>query len=67
MDKCIICNNSLNEKCIARSEEEYLVVIGDCNHNYHKTCLDIWFRRIQKTECPLCKKDFILSDYKEIN
>jgi len=64
--KCVICNNSLEEKCIVQSDDDCIVLNGDCNHDFHKTCLEIWFRRIHEQECPLCKKDFILTSYIEL-
>lgn len=28
----------------------------DCNHSYHKKCIDKWFKN--STFCPLCKKEY---------
>jgi len=31
------------------------IVITDCNHCYHQSCIEEWFKR--KTNCPICRKD----------
>ena len=47
-NECIICldNMSINEK----------IIMIDCGHKYHKTCLLDWFQK--KKICPVC--DFIV-------
>ena len=59
MDKCVICNNNLDKKPEYCNQDKCLVLSGDCEHTFHKDCLDVWFRRIQKSDCPLCRKSFI--------
>jgi len=29
-----------------------------CNHQYHKKCIDKWFHKDSKMQCPLCRKSF---------
>jgi len=44
---CPICMKKYNENDIIR--------ILSCDHEYHKECVDIWFKDY-KTDCPMCRQ-----------
>lgn len=46
--KCIICLNYY-------SPGEYKRNLN-CNHTFHKKCIDKWFKLSYKTSCPICRK-----------
>jgi len=41
--------------CIADYEPDDLLRVLPCGHNFHKDCIDQWFK--QSLLCPFCKKD----------
>ena len=43
--ECVICLNEINK------DEKVL----DCNHVFHKECIEKWMK--EKTECPICRVD----------
>ena len=49
---CTICSDTFE-----RNEHMY---VTPCNHAFHITCLDDWFK--QASVCPICRKDFSQSD-----
>ena len=55
-------NNKLEPKicCICQEAIEYgnNIYLLSCNHCFHQNCLKKWFN--QKSECPYCRKRFIL-------
>lgn len=49
IDKCMICLEHYNLKSYKRTLE--------CNHCFHKKCIDKWILDF-KPSCPLCLKDY---------
>jgi len=41
--------------CLEEFKSDDVVYKLECNHNYHKSCLDTWF--VRKNSCPMCKKN----------
>ena len=56
-DICPICLDAFTGKCE--------VVLLECNHGYHKTCILNWIKVHIDTYCPLCKTS-IHSEYMTI-
>jgi hypothetical protein len=54
LDTCPICIN-----LIGKSQEPY---ITNCNHRFHKTCMDMHLKRSNR--CPCCRKIVISSNKK---
>lgn len=50
MDKCAICQDSLN------SQREMYRKLPKCNHHFHCHCIDNWFFS-GHTICPICRTD----------
>ena len=44
--QCSICLGEYTEK-------ELLRIIPTCQHNFHRTCLDLWLQK--QTTCPICR------------
>ena len=40
----------------------------NCNHTFHKKCIDKWFKNTDNYSCPICRKhhNYLLSDLKII-
>ena len=55
-------NNKIEPKicCICQETIEYghNIYLLSCNHCFHQNCLKKWFN--QKSECPYCRKRFII-------
>ena len=55
-DECPICYDEMNESNTIKT---------DCNHKYHKDCLNAWTEK--HNSCPICRKkirnSYILDDY----
>tara|TARA_B100000989_G_C19342252_1_gene385483 strand:+ start:55 stop:471 length:417 start_codon:yes stop_codon:yes gene_type:complete len=49
--ECSICKE--NFKC-----NEFYRGLPECNHLFHKKCIDQWFFKSQKYECPYCRNNF---------
>ena len=47
---CCICRENI--------ELEQNIYLLSCNHFYHQFCITEWFK--EKSECPFCRKKFIL-------
>lgn len=41
--------------CLSNAEEEELVRVLPCNHEFHAACVDKWLRR--NRTCPICRRD----------
>jgi len=41
--------------CLEEFKSDDVVYKLECNHNYHKSCLDTWF--VRQNSCPMCKKN----------
>jgi len=56
---CDIVNNLDSQKecpiCLEEFKPDDEVYKLECNHNYHKSCLDTWF--VRQNSCPMCKKN----------
>ncbi|KRX09850.1 hypothetical protein PPERSA_02722 [Pseudocohnilembus persalinus] len=48
--------------CFDDYEENQFVRILECQHNFHKECVDDWLK--QKSNCPLCRKDIAIKNVK---
>ncbi|QCE02716.1 E3 ubiquitin-protein ligase RHA1B-like [Vigna unguiculata] len=48
---CVFCLSQF-------SEEEEIRRMQNCNHVFHRTCVDRWINSSQKT-CPLCRTPFV--------
>mmetsp|Transcript_6984 Transcript_6984/g.15926 ORF Transcript_6984/g.15926 Transcript_6984/m.15926 type:complete len:292 (-) Transcript_6984:35-910(-) len=46
--ECPICLNNISEGDCARC-------LPDCNHQFHRSCIDLWLLRC--ADCPLCKRE----------
>ena len=49
--ECPICIEDFSE-----THPEKRLVLTDCNHCYHETCLKDWL--LQRANCPVCRHDF---------
>lgn len=47
---CIICTNEYKTR-------EWITKL-ECNHIFHKKCIDKWFTTSREMKCPYCRKDF---------
>jgi len=48
---CSICRDNLKKN-------EFIRTLPQCEHIFHKKCVDNWFYTSQKYECPLCRNNF---------
>lgn len=59
-EPCSIC------RCEYKNNEGIRIL--DCNHNFHKKCVDRWFKK-ENVTCPLCRKNIFnttdMDDHKE--
>ena len=46
VEKCIICMQNYKER-------EYFRLLPECNHGYHKRCIDKWLKK--NGTCPICR------------
>ena len=46
---CSICHEDIKEG-------ERVCLLSDCNHGFHNTCINKWFK--EKHECPVCRKNY---------
>jgi len=44
--------------CMKKYEGNEIIRILSCDHEYHKECVDIWFKNY-KTDCPMCRQSAI--------
>lgn len=51
---CTICRCSLNENSIDYQNKGItsFIVVGNCDHAFHKECLDSWIKNNMR--CPIC-------------
>ena len=49
IDFCVICMENFKEKDKLR--------VLQCQHTYHKKCIDTWLLRSSAPSCPLCKRN----------
>jgi len=49
--ECSICREKFKMN-------EYVRFLPECDHIFHKKCIDNWFYQSQKYECPLCRNNF---------
>lgn len=47
---CFICFENYQEKELVRN-------LPDCNHSFHKKCIDKWLKR--KAQCPVCRNNVL--------
>ena len=67
---CSICRFDLNQPTFISSEENNQeiqhkctdICIGECNHIFHKYCIENWIR--VRNVCPLCNKDWVVKETK---
>jgi hypothetical protein len=52
-DPCAICQEAMGSGSIVRK-------INDCQHTFHKSCIDTWFQR--SVNCPNCRVDIRETD-----
>ena len=50
-DGCIICLETINET------DKY--IIENCDHQYHRGCIETWYNNNVEPSCPLCRRPFI--------
>ncbi len=50
-----LCNNDLLCSICFVELHEFETFRLKCNHNYHKKCIDKWFKYNNKSLCPTCK------------
>jgi hypothetical protein len=48
IEVCAICQDNIEQSQEVRR-------INHCNHNFHKDCIDVWFR--SNVRCPICRFD----------
>ena len=60
--ECPICKVSLNKDSLTYESKglSSYIMIGECNHAYHKECIESWTKNNES--CPICSKKWI---YKE--
>lgn len=46
-DRCVICLEDL------KTDAGFYKVLGECNHSYHKACIDRWLAI--HADCPICR------------
>ena len=60
-DECVICLEDLKEN----------IVILNCKHRYHYSCLQRWFIKKKSLSCPMCRGESeiinILNETHKIN
>jgi len=44
--------------CMKKYESNEIIRILSCHHEYHKECVDIWFKDY-KTDCPMCRQSAV--------
>ena len=49
--ECSICKDKL-----LNSEDDYVVKLN-CNHFYHKGCIEKWITLSKNSNCPLCREN----------
>lgn len=56
---CVICRNNLNctSLCFQNSDKESEIVKGNCNHAFHRECIEPWVKN--NPRCPICNKNWI--------
>eukprot|EP00730_Choanoeca_flexa_P020248 TRINITY_DN9901_c1_g2_i1.p2 TRINITY_DN9901_c1_g2~~TRINITY_DN9901_c1_g2_i1.p2 ORF type:complete len:123 (+),score=8.66 TRINITY_DN9901_c1_g2_i1:679-1047(+) len=42
--------------CLEEFEQDDMLLTLPCGHSYHRSCIEPWLTRRQRT-CPLCKRD----------
>ena len=42
--------------CLDDENKEKVVVITECQHSFHKECLDVWLKHDTKSSCPYCRR-----------
>lgn len=55
LESCTICFQVLEPKTGKSPKEQCYT----CKKKFHKECINTWFKNAGKTECPLCKQNFI--------
>lgn len=53
---CAICRDNIYENIIDKNIIHTEIIQGECNHCYHKNCLDTWIK--QTNRCPLCNQEW---------
>ncbi|RNE97403.1 hypothetical protein TraAM80_09346 [Trypanosoma rangeli] len=66
--ECPVCKLHLEERCLGCREkgkavEDCPVVRGVCDHTFHGHCIQSWC--LQRGECPVCFKGWVLATYIE--
>jgi hypothetical protein len=57
MDECSVCLEVLEGSDICKTF---------CNHIFHKTCLDNWYKCEPKRSCPQCRKNDVEHNIKSL-
>ncbi|KAK4309323.1 hypothetical protein Pmani_019048 [Petrolisthes manimaculis] len=63
-DVCPICKMLLVDRCLGCqviTEEECVIVWGDCNHVFHNCCINVWAKKTPRSKCPVCQKRWIIA------
>jgi len=53
--KPLLMPSVIEMKCETTSTDNGLVSVGDCEHAYHKSCIDSFLKENSSTMCPICK------------
>ena len=46
--------------CLSKQKQNDVIRKLPCNHHYHSECIEIWL--LQRSNCPICKKEVNISD-----
>ena len=69
-DNCSICQSPLAGECLEcqiYNDKECGISVGQCDHIFHKCCIDNWIEKSEGTaNCPFCFNVWNLSKNKMI-
>lgn len=56
-------NKNINNICTICFEQyiigEYYRILPNCQHIYHKKCIDKWFKKDKDMKCPNCRINYL--------
>ena len=55
----IISDNNQNNMYISKHNHESIIIIGTCNHAFHKQCINNWI--LSNNICPVCSCEWVVS------
>ena len=55
--KLLLLNSNECAICLDKIENNKNIILLNCDHYFHKNCLDNWF--VKSKTCPICRNDVI--------